>query len=348
MAFDYKKYKEIQTEAITKRLDKFKSGRLYLEVGGKLIHDGHAERVLPGFNPTAKVDILKSFKDRMEIIFCLDWDAIVSDRQLKNTKESYRETSEAILKEVEDTFEIRPFITINRCRTENNSQVEDFIKSLTDQDYKVYKRYFIEDYPKNIDLILSKDGFDKDEYVFSTRDLVVVTGPASSSGKLSTCIGQIYLDQKNRIESGYAKYELFPIWNLPIEHPVNLAYESATVDIGDYNVNDTKHFREYGTLAVNYNRDAQSFELLKELAERFISPTNFIRKYKSPTDMGVNMAGFAITDDRAVCESALKEIKQRTVWYQEIVNRGDGKKNWVIRCQSLEIQAQKYIDMVYG
>jgi len=342
--FDSRKYLDLQTLAIKKRIEKFNDGRLYLEIGGKLLSDPHAQRVLPGFNPESKIKILKSFYQQSEILFCLDYEAILTDRQLKNTAESYRDISEATLKEIEKVLNIRPIVVVNRVKDSDCKEVKDFIKRLESQNYKVYKRYFIPGYPKDLKNILSPNGFEKDDYIELSQDLIIVTGPASNSGKLSTCLGQIYLDKKHGIESGYAKFELFPIWNLPLEHPVNLAYEAATVDIGDYNVNDKKHFREYGELAVNYNRDEEAFEILKTLADNFISPKNYLKQYKSPTDMGINMAGMAITDDKIVTQAAIEEIRRRKVWYQEIVNRGDGKLNWVVKCRTLELEAERFFN----
>lgn len=341
--FDNDVYYRLQKNAIIQRINKFSKGRLYLEIGGKFLFDPHAARVLPGFDPNIKQKILADLKEYTQILFCVDWDGIVSDRQLKNTKDSYRSIVEQTLSQIENSLGNKPILVLNRCRTEINYAVEDFINRFKDKGYQIYKRYFIEGYPKRINKILSDEGFGADDYIELSKSLILVVSPASNSGKLSTCLGQIYLDHQNGIESGYAKFELFPIWNLPISHPINLAYEAATADIGDFNIDDTLHEKAYNQKAVNYNRDVEAFTLLRALADKIVDESNFIKEYKSPTDMGINMSGYAITNDAIVSKAALDEINRRIIWYQEIVARGDGKFNWVYKCKLLAREAEKYL-----
>lgn len=342
LGFDTQKYYQLQKQGILERLEKFKAGRLYLEIGGKFLYDPHAARVLPGFDPYIKQKIIADLHEMSEIIYAVDWDAIISDRQMKNVEQSYQSSVIEGLQGFKDNLNIPTKIAINRCRKIDNPIVEDFIVKLHELGYETYKRYYIPNYPKDIATILSGNGFGGDKHIPVTKPLVLLTSPGSNSGKMSTALGQIYLDQEQGVQSGYAKYELFPIWNLSIKHPVNLAYEASTADIGDFNVPDLNHKNTYGIEATSYNRDFESFNILKDLANKFVSHDNHIKNYLSTTDMGINYAGFAITDDKVVSLASLEEIKRRTVWYQEIVNRGDGKLNWVIKCQQLERDAFAY------
>jgi uncharacterized protein (UPF0371 family) len=342
IGFDTSKYFREQKNAIIKRLNTFSEGRLYLEIGGKFLFDSHAARVLPGFDPTIKQKIFADLKDLSEILFCINAKDVLTDRQLKNVEESYTATVTKMLLDIENNLNIKPIIVINRCSHSNDARVEEFITQKKASGYEVYKRYLIEDYPKSVKKILSNDGFGKDDYIVLKKNLILVTGAASNSGKLSTCLGQIYLDEQKGIKSGYAKYELFPIWNLPLNHPVNLSYEAATADIGDFNLEDKLHFAEYGIKSVNYNRDYEAFAILTRLAKEFCSQDNPIRNYKSTTDMGINTAGNAITNDKLVCKAAIEEIERRKAWYQEILERGDGKINWILKCEQLLREAKRY------
>lgn len=341
--FDTVKYYREQKNAIIKRVQEFKKGRLYLEIGGKFLYDPHAARVLPGFDPKIKQKIFADLKDIIEIIFSVDAQAIITNRQLKSIEESYIDTSNKMIAEIEDNLNIKPIIVINRCDVKEDKEIKKFITEKKKNGYKVYKRYFIEGYPKNTNLILSANGFGKDDYIELTKNLILVTGAASNSGKLSTCLGQIYLDQEKGLFSGYSKYELFPIWNLPISHPVNLAYEAATADIGDFNVRDYLHLQKYGIEAINYNRDYEAFKILKALSEKFLDDDNPMKNFNSPTDMGINMAGFSITNEKVVNLASLDEVVRRKQWYKEMVERGDGKLNWVFRCEQLEREIRKQI-----
>lgn len=341
--FDNQKYFDLQKEKILERIGKFKKGRLYMEIGGKFLFDAHASRVLPGFKPTVKKKIFASLKDHADILFCVDYKDIVENRQLSNEEESYTKASLGIAQDIHLELGVRPDIVINLCEQKKDKSIEKFIDKARGVGYKVYFRHRIEGYPHDTGKILSNDGFGRDDYAHNGKPLVLVTGAASNSGKMSTCIGQIYLDHVNGIDSGYAKFETFPIWNLPLKHPINLAYEAATADIGDYNEMDHYHKEAHGIDAVNYNRDVNAFELLMELGSQIVSESNFIRNYKSPTDMGINHAGFAITDDEIVSIASLHEIDRRKKWYQEIIDRDEGEEKWLTKCDELKTEAMFYI-----
>jgi len=341
IGFDNEKYVSLQSDAILKRLELFKNGRLYLEVGGKLLFDPHAARVLPGFQADNKVRILKKVIQHAEVIFCFDAGDIVDNRQLTNKSISYIRYALDLLTRLEATFFIKPIIVINRCPHEVTSILDKFVARFDSKGYTVYKRYHIEGYPKNLDIVLSDQGFGKDDYIKLKKDIVIVTGPAANSGKLSTCLGQIYFDTKQGLTSGYAKYETFPIWNLSINHPVNIAYEAATADIGDYNMVDTFHKEKYGATAINYNRDLDAFLLLKQIVSRFLPKTNPLHKYFSPTDMGINFAGSAIINDALVREASISEIERRILWYSQLVTNETGEKEWVTRCKELLVKAKR-------
>lgn len=344
LGFDNDKYIQLQSNAILERIEKFPNGRLYLEIGGKLISDPHASRVLPGFKEDNKVKILKNLNIPFEILFCLNYEDILSNRQLSNHSQEYIKSSYKIIRDIQDIFGIKPKIVINRIKDKYNPILLDAIDLLKVNEFEVHKRYYIEGYPNETERVLSKDGYGKDEYIPVKTPLVIVTGSASNSGKMSTCLGQIYVENSiYNINSGYAKYETFPIWNLDLKHPINLAYEAATADIGDTNVLDTYHMNEYGIKSVNYNRDVDAFRIIKLLTKEFLKETNYVTKYKSPTDMGINTAGECILDDEIVCIASLEEIRRRRDWYQELVDQNVGKNTWVYTCEELERDALKYI-----
>jgi uncharacterized protein (UPF0371 family) len=336
--FNPQKYFQLQSAGITERLSKF-NGKLYLEIGGKFIKDEHAARVLPGFNPGVKIDIIKNLAVPFEVMFCMSSKDIQERRVWKNN-ESYEET---VLKRLNEIAEIgfpRPSIVINLFQEEPKTR--SFEKVLLAKGYQVYRRYYIEGYPSNLDLISSEKGFGRDEYVSTSKSLVIVVGAGSQSGKMSTCLGQVYHDTLHHIDAGYAKYETFPIWNLPLEHPVNLAYEAATADIGDFNVYDQFHEKAYHVRSVNYNRDVEAFIIIREILDRIVIRDNFMRQYKSPTDMGISNAGFCIVDDEAVMAAAVAEIRRRIDEYSELVQSGRGKGEWVVRCHGLLQKALEY------
>jgi len=342
IGFDGAKYIQLQTAQIEERRSKF-PGRLYLEIGGKFMFDAHASRVLPGFDPESKKRIFSSFKDQAEILFCIDAKDIVSNRQLSNESISYEEYVMRMLQKIESWIGIKPQIVINKIdKKKMADKVKIFQKSLKKAWYQVWKRYFIQGYP-DMDIVLSNKGYGQDEYIKLEKNLVLVTGAASNSGKMSTCLGQIYLDDKNDVRSGYAKYETFPIWNLSVDHPVNLAYEAATADIGDSNCLDNYHMEAYGQESVNYNRDVEAFEIVMGIAQKIVNHKNYMRTYKSPTDMWISNAGFAIVDDEVVARAGLEEIRRRKIRYQQMVDRGDGEQVWVERCEKLEEMCLEYI-----
>lgn len=331
--FDNTLYKRLQTEEILKRLNNISSGHLYLEIGGKLFNDPHAARVLPGFDTKVKVQILKDLNTPFDIIFCMNYADILSDRQLNNHREKYIDASLDIMNDLQNTFGVAPHISINNTKLEEDKKEEFLaaVKYIYAKNPNIYFRYYIDGYPENTEKILSPEGFGKDSNIPVQNKLVIVTGSASNSGKLSTCLGMVYKDSVLGMKSDYAKYETFPIWNLPLEHPVNLAYEAATADIGDRNVIDTYYQQAHGKVAVNYNRDIQAFAVVKKLMQS---------EYQSPTEMGISNAGFAITNDEVVCIAALEEIRRRKVWYAEINNQ---QQAWVKTCEELETDTLRYI-----
>ncbi len=341
--FDGPKYIRTQTQAIEDRLAQF-SGKMYLEIGGKFLHDPHAARVLPGFDPASKRDIFAAFSEVAEVLFCINVYDIIDNRQLDSNGTDYIDVVWQMIVAIEEQTGMKPHVVMNNMDPYSSpDEVLTFQQNLQRKQYKVWERYLIEGYPDDVDLVLSEDGFGQDDHIPLTKELILVTGSASNSGKLSTCLGQIYQDEMIGIESGYAKYETFPVWNLPIEHPVNIAYEAATADIGDYNMMDSYHAEAYDLDAVNYNRDIDAFVLLEKLAEEFVSSTNAIRQYKSPTDMGINKVLSGVTDDKKICQTALEEITRRKEWYTDIWLDNAAKK-----CDDLLKNAKDYINNKYS
>ncbi|MBU0626920.1 DUF1846 domain-containing protein [Patescibacteria group bacterium] len=318
---------------------------MYLEIGGKFLYDQHAARVLPGFDPESKKVIFASLKDQTEILFCVSADDILENRQLSNQEVSYKEYVYRMLRAIEKQTGITPHIVINKIDVVDRFDlILDFEKEFQRKNYRVWERYKIMGYPHNTKSILSEDGFGNDDHIPLTKNLVLVTGAASSSGKMSTCLGQIYNDHEIGIKSGYAKYETFPIWNIPLNHPINLAYEAATADIGDYNMLDPFHKAAYGKDSVNYNRDIEAFEIVMNITKNVVAKTNFMNTYKSPTDMGISSAGFAITDDEACSIASLHEIQRRKGRYQQMIDRGEGKESRTKKCDELEEKCREYIN----
>lgn len=300
VGFDREKYIEMQSQHINARRAEI-GGKLYLEMGGKLFDDMHASRVLPGFTPDNKIAMLERIKDDVEILICIN----AKDVERQKVRADLGILYEEDLLRLIDVFRERGFLVNNVVMTqleEGNAQAEAFITRLERLGLSVARHRVIPGYPANVDLIVSEDGLGRNEYVHTTRDLVVVTAPGPGSGKLATALSQVYHEHQRGIMAGYAKFETFPIWNLPLEHPVNLAYEAATVDLNDANVIDHFHLSAYGVSTVNYNRDVEAFPLLKTLLERLTGTT----PYQSPTDMGVNMVGYCIIDD-AVCRAASQQ-----------------------------------------
>ena len=301
--FDNDKYLKLQSEKIKERISHY--GKLYMEFGGKLFDDFHASRVLPGFMPDSKLKMLLQLKDDAELIIVISAYDILNNKVRNDLGISY---DQDVLRLI-DAFNSVDLSVNSVVVSQYNSEpdVDTFIKHLENLGIKVYKHYNIKGYPSNVELIASEEGFGKNEYVETTKNLVIVTAPGPGSGKMATCLSQLYHENKRGIKAGYAKFETFPVWNLPLKHPVNLAYEAATADLNDVNMIDPFHLDTYGTLAVNYNRDVEVFPVLDSLFQKIWGKS----PYKSPTDMGVNMIGFCITDKDAAIKAAEQEIIRR-------------------------------------
>ena len=315
IGFDNEKYLHMQSEHISERIESF-GGKLYLEIGGKLFDDFHASRVLPGFAPESKIKMLMKLKDQAEIVIVVSAAAIEQNKMRADLGITYDVDAIRLI----DAFTGIGLYVGSVVVTQYTAQpsVDAFIKRLNNLGIKVFRHYPIPGYPSNPKLIASEDGYGKNEYIETERSLVVVTAPGPGSGKMATCLSQLYHDNKRGIKSGYAKYETFPIWNLSLNHPVNIAYEAATVDLSDLNMIDPYHLEAYGKTTVNYNRDVEIFPVLKLIFENIYGEC----PYKSPTDMGVNMTGYCITDEEAVNEAARMEIVRR--YYNTLCKKRNG------------------------
>ena len=302
--FDNEKYLTMQSEHIRERIHQF-GGKLYLEFGGKLFDDYHASRVLPGFQPDSKVRMLLQMKDEAEIVIAIN----AGDIEKNKVRGDLGITYDLDVLRLIDAFRgIGLFVgSVVITRYTDQPAVVAFEKRLESLGMTVYRNYTIAGYPSNIPLIVSDDGYGKNQFIETSRRLVVVTAPGPGSGKMAVCLSQLYHEHKRGNRAGYAKFETFPIWNLPLKHPVNLAYEAATADLDDVNMIDPFHLEAYGKTTVNYNRDVEIFPVLSAIFERIYGEC----PYKSPTDMGVNMAGYCIVDDEAVCAAARQEIIRR-------------------------------------
>ena len=318
LAFDNKKYLTVQRQEILKRIKSF-GGKLYLEFGGKLFDDYHASRVLPGFQPDSKLQMLLTLKDDAEIVMAVNADDIKFNKVRNDLGITYESEVERLI----DAYQAAGLYvsSVVLCFYEDHPIVKQFAAKLKKNGIKVYKHYRIAGYPQNLVSVFGSDGFQRNEFVETTRSLIVVTAPGPGSGKMAVCLSQLYHDMSKGIKSGYAKYETFPVWNLPLEHPVNLAYEAATVDLADVNMIDPYHLAAYGKTTTNYNRDIETFPLLKTIFEKIYGKS----PYQSPTDMGVNMVGFAIVNDAAAREASKQEIIRR--YYQAKKNVFLGKFN---------------------
>ena len=304
IGFDNEKYIQTQSQRIQERIDQF-GGKLYLEFGGKLFDDYHASRVLPGFKPDSKVNMLLTLKDQAEIVVAINADDIEKNKVRGDLGITY----DADVLRLIDAFQsIGLFVgSVVLTRYRQQPAAEQFMKRLEGLGVKVYRHYPIPVYPADVGLIVSEDGYGKNDYIETERSLIVVTAPGPGSGKMATCLSQLYHENKRGIKAGYAKFETFPIWNLPLRHPVNVAYEAATADLSDVNMIDPFHLDAYGVTTVNYNRDVEIFPVLSAMFEHIWGQS----PYKSPTDMGVNMAGYCIVDDEAVRAAANQEILRR-------------------------------------
>ena len=304
IGFDLEKYLRLQSERILERVHTF-GGKLYLEFGGKLFDDYHASRVLPGFLPDSKMKVLLQLKDQAEIVIAINAAHIEMNKRRGDLGITY----DLDVMRLIDTFRSIGLYVGSVVITQYAGQhaADLFQRKLEALGVKVYRHYPIADYPSNIGLIVSDDGYGKNEYIETSRPIVIVTAPGPGSGKMATCLSQLYQEHKRGVNAGYAKYETFPIWNLPLKHPVNLAYEAATADLADVNMIDPFHLEAYGETTVNYNRDIEIFPVLRAIFERIYGEC----PYKSPTDMGVNMAGYAIVDDEACREASKQEVVRR-------------------------------------
>lgn len=303
--FDNALYIEKQTKHIKERIQQFE-GKLYLEFGGKLFDDHHASRVLPGFDVNGKIRLLQEFKDQAEIIVCINANDIEKNKVRADIGITYDMECFRLIDKLREMGLFINSVVITQYK--NQSSTDKFRKKLAARGINSYLHYPIAGYPANVDLIVSDEGYGKNDYVETTRPLVVITAPGPCSGKLATCLSQLYHEYKRGINAGYAKFETFPIWNIPLKHPVNLAYESATADLKDVNMIDPWHLEAYEKTTVNYNRDIEAFPVVRTILNKIMDGKDI---YKSPTDMGVNMAGYAIVDDEAVRDAANQEIIRR-------------------------------------
>ena len=315
IGFDNDKYIELQSKKILERISSF-GGKLYLEFGGKLFDDYHAARVLPGFRPDSKIRMLLNMKNEAEVIVVVSATAIEQNKIRGDLGISYDMDA---LRHIDAFAEIGISVGgVVITQYAHQPAADSFIKRLNNLGVKTYRHYPIEGYPTNVKKIVSDAGYGKNEYIETSKPLVVVTAPGPGSGKMATCLSQLYHDHKRGIKAGYAKYETFPIWNLPLKHPVNMAYEAATVDLNDVNMIDPFHLEATGTTAVNYNRDIEIFPVLEAIFKQIYGECT----YKSPTDMGVNMAGYCIVDDDEVCRASKMEIVRR--YYDTLCRKRNG------------------------
>jgi len=303
-AFNNELYVQLQSKHIQERIQSF-DNKLYLEFGGKLFDDNHASRVLPGFQPDSKLKMLLTLKDKVEVIIAVGAKDLERHKVRGDLGISYDDEVLRLIGEYQRVGLYVGSVTITQY--EHQSAVDTFKKKLENRGIKVFMQYPIEGYPHNVDHIISPEGFGKNDYIETTKPLVVVTAPGPGSGKMATCLSQLYHEHLHGVNAGYAKFETFPIWNLPLKHPVNLAYEAATIDLNDVNMIDPFHLEKYGETTVNYNRDIEIFPVLSTMFTKIFGKS----PYASPTDMGVNMAGYAIIDNEAAKDASRREIVRR-------------------------------------
>ena len=332
IGFDNQKYLELQSKKILERVDKF-GGKLYLEFGGKLFDDYHASRVLPGFEPDSKMKMLLQLKDQAEIVIAICAEHIELNKRRGDLGITYDMDVMRLIDAFRSIGLYVGSVVITQYRGQHAAEL--FQHKLENLGVRVYKHYPIADYPSNIPLIVSDDGYGKNDYIETSRPVVVVTAPGPGSGKMATCLSQLYQEHKRGIDAGYAKYETFPVWNLPLKHPVNLAYEAATADLADVNMIDPFHLDAYGVTTVNYNRDIEIFPVLETMFRTIYGEC----PYKSPTDMGVNMAGNCIVDDE-VCRAASRmEILRRYYTAKTELVQGKGAEETVRKLELVMQQA---------
>lgn len=327
--FDNDRYLEQQAAYILERAKLFHN-KLYLEFGGKLVFDYHASRILPGFHPNAKIQLLERLKEQAEIIICL----YAGDIERRKTRADFGITYDADVLRLIDDLRQREILVrgVVLTRYQKSPVVDAFMRRLKQHDIPVYTHHAIYGYPSDVDRIVSEEGYGSNTYIKTERPIVVVTAPGPGSGKMATCLSQVYHEHCRDVHAGYAKFETFPIWNLPLKHPVNVAYEAATADIGDCNEVDPFHLEAYSETSVNYNRDVEIFPVVRRILARIMEKD---KVYQSPTDMGVNRAGFAITDDKIVREASTQEVIRRWFRYQCEYKMGLIEKDTVDRVQVL-------------
>ena len=334
IGFDNDKYLKIQSEHIKERISQF-GDKLYLEFGGKLFDDYHASRVLPGFQPDSKLQMLMQLSDVAEIVIVISAADIEKNKVRGDLGITYDVDVLRLISEFEKKGLYVGSVVITQFA--GQSGAVQFRERLEKKNIKVYQHYIIEGYPSNIPLIVSDSGFGKNDYIETTRPLVVITAPGPGSGKMATCLSQLYHENLRGIKAGYAKFETFPIWNIPLKHPVNLAYEAATADLNDINMIDPFHLEAYGETTVNYNRDIEIYPVLNAIFEGIYGENTY---YKSPTDMGVNMAGNCIIDDEACCEASKMEIIRRYYTAINKVAKEEASENEVYKIELLMKQAK--------
>ncbi len=332
LGFDNEKYLQMQSAHIRERITKF-NNKLYLEFGGKLFDDYHASRVLPGFEPDSKLKMLLQLKDQAEIVIVISAESIEQNKMRGDLGITYDEDVLRLIKVFEEMDLYVGSVVITKYA--GQAAADKFRQRLTNLNITSYLHYPIEGYPGNINHIVSDEGYGRNEYIETTKPLVVVTAPGPGSGKMATCLSQLYHENKRGLKAGYAKFETFPIWNLPLKHPVNVAYEAATADLNDVNMIGPFHLEAYGTTTVNYNRDVEIFPVLNAMFTQIMGES----PYKSPTDMGVNMVGNCIFDDEACREASLQEIIRR--YYNGLCDfkKGIGSKETVYKLELLMRQA---------
>ncbi len=338
IGFDNQKYIETQSAHIRERIDQF-GGKLYLEFGGKLFDDYHASRVLPGFAPDSKIRMLQQLREDVEILVAICAADIEKNKVRGDLGIPYEED---VLRLIDVFRGMGLYVgSVVVTQYDGQSAADAFLKRLSALGVRTYRHYPIAGYPHNVDLIVSDQGYGRNEYVETSRPLVVVTAPGPGSGKMATCLSQLYHEHKRGVRAGYAKFETFPIWNLPLKHPVNLAYEAATVDLDDVNMIDPFHLEAYGVTTVNYNRDVEIFPVLRTIFENILGQC----PYKSPTDMGVNMAGNCIVDDEVCRQASRMEILRR--YYAILTDRLQGKvdEELVYKLELLMKQADVTTDL---
>ena len=337
IGFDNEKYLKMQSEHIRERISKF-DNKLYLEFGGKLFDDYHASRVLPGFEPDSKLRMLMQLSDQAEIVIVIS----AGDIDKNKVRGDLGITYDMDVLRLMEEFTSKGLYVGSVCITQYTGQesADTFKKHLEKLGIKVYIHYSIPGYPSNISMIVSDEGYGKNEYIETSRPLVVITAPGPGSGKMATCLSQLYHEYKRGISAGYAKFETFPIWNIPLKHPVNLAYEAATADLNDINMIDPFHLDAYGETTVNYNRDVEIFPVLQAMFEKIIGEC----PYKSPTDMGVNMAGNCIIDDEVCQEASRQEIIRRYYKSMNALAAGTGKEEEAYKIRLLLNQAHASLE----